>query len=287
MSEKQIQPFDFSKPTGLALETADQMTVWLEGFSNLIKEKWAQIATTGMEIKFESDQALSFAVARSRMPKPAVAYQMPISADGFSTLLMAARQPMLEIVLTMLGESLTELPEDRSLSAVEYSLAEMFFQEIASALAESWPDQEALPCQVEGTESQPHRSRLFSPKKLVLVFLFSLELGCGPQELMWVVPQEELERLLEITQPVENAMKQQHREQLETRAKEIGVPVSVMLGSTKLQVQQLAELSVGDVIVLDQRINEPLTVNVHTCEKFRAWPGRCGAMQAIQINSVL
>ena len=40
----------------------------------------------------------------------------------------------------------------------------------------------------------------------------------------------------------------------------------------------------GDVLILDQRVNEPLWGEVATAVKFRGWPGRVGRRQAVQIT---
>ena len=49
----------------------------------------------------------------------------------------------------------------------------------------------------------------------------------------------------------------------------------------------LAQLAVGDVIVLDQRVAEPLDAHVADQRVLRAWPGQRGKHRAIQIETVM
>ena len=46
-------------------------------------------------------------------------------------------------------------------------------------------------------------------------------------------------------------------------------------------------ITVGDVVMLDQRVTEPLDAYVQGTPKFRGWPGRCGTRQALQILSLV
>ena len=61
--------------------------------------------------------------------------------------------------------------------------------------------------------------------------------------------------------------------------------ISVQLGAARLPLHQLTRLRVGDLVILDQRVHEPLAAFVAGEQKFKGWPGRAGARQAFQIDS--
>jgi len=50
-----------------------------------------------------------------------------------------------------------------------------------------------------------------------------------------------------------------------------------------MTMSELAALTAGDVIILDQRIGEPLLATVGDVPVFWGWPGRLGMRQAYQI----
>ena len=63
--------------------------------------------------------------------------------------------------------------------------------------------------------------------------------------------------------------------------------IEVVLGRAHLGPTQLAQLTPGDVVVLDQRVRDPLVAIVGGKEVFRTWPGRVGARQACKIDSIV
>ena len=70
------------------------------------------------------------------------------------------------------------------------------------------------------------------------------------------------------------------------RVLEIKVPLTVEVGRTSVPVSRLANLAPGDVLVLDQRINEPLPLVVGERVKFHGWLGRNGNRQLFKISDV-
>jgi len=62
--------------------------------------------------------------------------------------------------------------------------------------------------------------------------------------------------------------------------------LSVELGTVNMPLGQVANLRPGDVLILDQRVNEPLKATVEGREKFRVWPGQIRSRLGIQVESV-
>jgi flagellar motor switch protein FliM len=66
---------------------------------------------------------------------------------------------------------------------------------------------------------------------------------------------------------------------------ELPVQLTVHLGSTKVSLLHLAALQVGDVLLLDQAIDQPLSAALGKKVKFLVWPGARGSRQAIAIHA--
>ncbi len=63
--------------------------------------------------------------------------------------------------------------------------------------------------------------------------------------------------------------------------------MTVVLGTVELSLADLSRLSVGDVVILDQRVSEPLTAELAGQQKCAGWPGRVGTRQAFEVASFL
>ena len=65
------------------------------------------------------------------------------------------------------------------------------------------------------------------------------------------------------------------------------VRVRTMLGGARVDAVDIANLTAGDVIVLDQQASAPLRVMVGNCERFAGSPGTRGKRLALQISGMV
>ncbi|MFO0865831.1 MAG: FliM/FliN family flagellar motor C-terminal domain-containing protein [Gemmataceae bacterium] len=75
--------------------------------------------------------------------------------------------------------------------------------------------------------------------------------------------------------------------QLEALVRNLPLDVTVILGTVEVPLAQLANLQRGDLILLEQRISEPLSAYLGDKPFFRGWPTRAGSYQAFAIDSLL
>jgi flagellar motor switch protein FliM len=74
---------------------------------------------------------------------------------------------------------------------------------------------------------------------------------------------------------------------MESLVRGMKLPLTVHLGQVQLTAPQLAELRIGDVVVLHQRTTEPLRAFVSGRPAFLGWPGQMAGKQAFQIEADL
>ena len=80
---------------------------------------------------------------------------------------------------------------------------------------------------------------------------------------------------------------EEQRRQMESLVRGMSLPLTVSLGHAQLTTSQFAQLSVGDVVVLNQRTREPLKALLSGKPTFLGWPGQIGNKQAFQIETEL
>ena len=127
---------------------------------------------------------------------------------------------------------------------------------------------------------------MLAPDTKLLVLVFAIGGPFGQAKWFWLVPQQDLiERL---TRSGQDSEKRPYlRPTLESLVGEMPVEVSVRLGATELPVSQLTRLRAGDVVILDQRVSEPLEACIGGQTRFHVWPGRVGPRRAFQIDSLV
>jgi len=282
-----LELYDFHKPCSLADGVEQRLSHWQRTLCLLAVDGWRKHVPCDVEWAFCDECSLTMAEAVAELRFPAVAYRILVVGIDAPTLFVIPREVILGFVTAMLGEVPETLPEDRELTDIEASLAELLFQELTDAISGAWPEQQPIPCHLDAPEPRPDRSRLLAPSAHVLRSRFEIGSPFGKQDAFWLLPQLATEELLAEKSEVGQKASERSRILLEQRAHEIPVVLTVRLGDATLSVSELANLNVGDVIVLDQRITDPLVAEVAGHAVFRGWPGRNGSRQVFQIENLL
>jgi len=286
MTQSNLQPHDFRSPSGLPDGVEQRLLDWHRGLCSIACENWVQYSRSSLAMEHREQKTLAMYEARPQMPASAIGCRCTLGDEGPSTLLVFSRQVILAVVNDVLGETADQLPEDRELTAVERSLCELWFEHFCQAVSESWPRQEALACHAEGCDAKPQRSRLFAPSEGVVLSSFEFTGSFGTDTFYWILPQQPIAELMTETNGNGKIRSEASRQQLEARAMEIPAQLVVRLGESQLDVADLANLSAGDVIILDQKISDPLAAAIAGETVFHGWPGRVGSRQAFKIDRI-
>lgn len=286
MSDPTYQVYDFAasarvdRPLSLALRR------WLDKFAERFVEQYSNFSMTEIDAEALLIDAESFEALQNKWQAPSLCAEVQLQDDELSGMLVATRSEMLKLLMDILGNTDGGETEDRELTSVEASLCEMVFEQAASILAESWPEQEPLTQLIQPLDSQPAHSRLFPPDQLLLKSGLLIKLPNSSVSIQLLLPKTEAAKLLKIPTRAPTAPNPSSRMDPQ-RIAQISVQVSAGLGSTSLPMTDLATMAVGDIIVLDQSIEQPLTLFANDEPAFQAWPGRRDRNQAMSITSFL
>ena len=69
--------------------------------------------------------------------------------------------------------------------------------------------------------------------------------------------------------------------------KNVDLNVTAQLGTAKVSINDLLNLELGDVIILDQKINEDITVNIGDAKAYKAKPGILGSKNGVEITDII
>lgn len=276
------KPYNFQKPGPLASALEHQFASWLKTVCALATRQWRKQLPGNIEVQFARSDFERACDALAGIADGAVGFRVTLH-ERLPTLVVWPRPVMLGIVAALQGAAGTELPADRELTLIEDALFEFFLKDLLlPPFVETWSGRLPIHPVIGIREINPRWSRLFGSDESLVVTRFRLKTPFGDHDWTWLLPKKGLlESLWRETETAEAAAAV--RQRLETSVRDLPVDVTVTLGSVELQLSQLAQLNVGDVIVLDQRIHQPLQVSIADQTKLCGWPGRHGNRQVLQI----
>lgn len=277
-----VTPYNFQRPGPLANTLDHQFAGWLRAAAGLTTRRWRKELPGDFELQFRASETLLARDALAALPEGVLGYRTHLQ-ERLPTLLVWPRPLALGILAALLCDPGKELPPDRELSVVEESLFEFFVKEMLPSFVETWNGPLPLRPELGNREPHPRWVRLFSPEESVLTTAFVLKGPFGEQEWRWLMPKKGIMASLD-PGSVQAEETPGVQERLHHLVRELPVEITIRLGSVALPLSQLAQLHPGDVLVLDQRINQPLAASVAGVEKMTGWPCRLGDRQSFQID---
>lgn len=295
---------DFRQPRQLLPTSWRTLQRWSASGCKLVGARWRKL---GLDVTLTPFRArvLLLRSALELIPEPAWGGRGVLGGPSIDTLVACPPARIRSLVSRMLGDTPDDSLEVSSLTAFEESIAELLIAEFLKGFAEAWPGAEPLNCGFLATVPQPQRTRMYPPgTPLVVMTLQVLPAtaenrdsdgsASGPsslkpnRELIWMIPQLELEELIEAecSAPAAPPRTAPHPA-IPRIMREVPVPVIVELGRADLSMSELTSLQSGDVVVLEQSVQRPLNVRVGDVLKFRGRPGRIGTQRCLEIQQIL
>ncbi|MGQ9749932.1 flagellar motor switch protein FliM [Desulfosoma sp.] len=167
--------------------------------------------------------------------------------------------------------------EGRDFTSIENRVINKVVRMALKDLEQAWNPVTPVAFKFVRSEVNPQFATIVPPTELVIVVHYELEMDTLMGKIILCLPYSTIE-------PIRSKLSASYQsDQLEvdyswTRRfirllREIPVQICVHLGRTKIKGQGLLGLEKGDIIVLDQDVNHPLTVSVEKVPKYKAYAG--------------
>lgn len=282
-----VTPYDFRRPTPLAPKVRVPLMDWLTRTGARLTEQWARLSITA-QLTLDSVSTEVAASALSTWSDKSVAYPVTQDPERGHSLIAIPNPLMQELIARVLGDQTPAVSAERALSPAEQSVAEFLGDSLVQGLTESWQGESPVHVQRQAAEADIRRTRLLRPSEIIVVARTRVTTASGVSHWDWLMSLDFLAGLYGLEAPGSTqGTPESRRARLEQHIREMSVELSVRLGRVQLNGPQLSALRVGDVVVLDQRVDQPLPAMVQGEAKFLGWAGRTGQRQAIEIHAAI
>lgn len=284
MTAKSYEPYDF-RQAGASGDSAASFNIWIAKSGQAMVDNWLGLPDSQISLTSSDFRTQSFGAAVKDVPKSSVGFVFNLGNDGVTSLWHVNQADLHTIVGEMLSVAPdAELP-DRPLTEIEIALGKMFFEILARSLSEGWPSQKVLSCEVDELVMNPKRSRLCRAKDLVMTTRLAVTLPRGEIAIHWISPKQKMSELLESIIDRRANLKSSCDPKIVVE--QLPIEIIGLLGQAEIPMRRLAGLAVGDVVVLNQKIDRPIVASIDGRPFFECWPGKVGATQGLEIATCL
>lgn len=279
--------YDFRRPRQLPDDRRSLLSAWREAVAFSLVERWNRQLSVQVSWQPAEFEMLRRADLIDTVGPETLAYAIGLGADSASMWLLLPRPFVLGILSLMLGDAITELPADRSPTDLETSLIELAVQEFVGAMQDAQSAIIPLTCRLLGDRRAADAKKDYAEQEPIACVRWTANASFGSGDVRWCLSQAAVHSYIESLSDGKSAEHSDRSGILIETLRQVPLEVVVHLGSTEVHVSELLNLQPGDVVVLDQRVNEPLTAAIAGAPKFLGWPGKIGSRQALKISGMV
>jgi len=286
-------PYDLGNQEWIVRGRMPTLDVIHQQFARQLRVTLGDILRKSMEVSVTNQSVLKFSEFTKRLPVPA--YLLIISMEplrGFSLIALDAATVYLLVDHFFGGTGQTHVkPEGQDFTPIEQRLMMRVMTLGLANLEKAWAPVQPVNIQIVRTEMNPQLAAIVLPTDVVVVVTIGIELGNAVGDLHLCIPYSMLEPIREKLQVSFQSdfyeMDHGWMRRFAERIQEATVKLEVKLGSANISVEDLLNFSTGDVVVLDQSTEEPLTATVESTPKILGFPGSNKGAQSFRIESIL
>lgn len=294
--EKKVKKYDFRRPDKFGKDQLRTLEIIHENFSRLLNNFLSGYLRTYTEVDVLSTQGMTYSEFSNSVSNPAILGIVKFSPlDGQIIIDMAVDVAfaMIERVLGGAGKS-GLLKEARALTEIEMVLLKNIMNKFINLLKEPWGNIIELKPKLENIETNSQFAQIVSPSESIALITFNLKIGDVEGMVNIAIPHYVIEPILpNLTSKLwfqSNLKKQltdEERAALHNRIERANLNIKTIVGRSTLLVEEFLSLQVGDVVILNSKVNDELEVFVDQELKYYGHPGVKNNHMAVRITRQL
>lgn len=292
LEKKSVVSYDFKRRTRISKDRIRTLELLHENFIRVYTVKLANYLRTMVDLSIISIDQLTYAEFIASLSEPT--YLAVLSAEPLPGQIILEIDPTLSfsIIDRLLGGSGgTALEEAHELTEIEHSLIKEVVALALNCLEQAWQRIIPLKFKVQARESNPQFVHIAHPGEMAILVTMKSSIGESLGVMNICIPCATIEPILSKLSPYEwtSETRKQSPEKvgkfMKRNLEKTRIGITVELGTATINMRDFLQLKIGDVVLLEQRIQRDLLLKVENLPKFRGSPGRLGRRKAIQITS--
>ena len=287
----EVRAYDFKRPERVSKDQMRSLQTLHEGFARNFGAAVSGFLRTIVEVKVASCEQMTYAEFISGLSNPTSFNLMEAKPLEGQMCLEISPLIIYPIIDRLLGGTNQELfiPQ-RPMTMIETRLIGKVTSRGLIALSEAWGGIRELKFSIVATESNPQLVQIVPPNEVVIVVGFEVKLANRAGTMNLCIPYNVIEPIMEdlAAQNWFNVAKssrtQDIQDKLAGNLSHATLTVTGVLAETTITLEDLMQLSVGDLIVTERSAASTVTLYVEGRKSFHARIGKHKGMRALKIE---
>ncbi|VBB08086.1 flagellar motor switch protein flim [Lucifera butyrica] len=289
--QRKIKVYDFKRPDKFSKDQIRTLYMLHENFARLINTYLSAHLRTLVHINVASVDQLTYEEFIRSLPNPSVINIFQMRPLKGNAILDINPNIIFSIIDRLFGGPGLPPGKPRALTDIEEAIVRRLIGKTLESFQEAWKQVVAIEPRMEAIETNPQFTQIVPPNDMVVIVTLQAKIGQSEGLINICIPYLVLEPIMSkltttfwVASSMAKQFSQESMDILQRKLEKARVPIIVELGRSTVTVQELLDLSVGDVLQLERNLADSLSVMIGQKEKFKCKPGTSGHRVAIQIT---
>lgn len=291
--ERQVKNYDFARPAKFSKEHLRTMEIIFEHYGRLLSTNLPVYLRKNIQVEIMNSEAVTYSEFSNALSNPVLLGIVGFSPLQGNVIIELAENLGYAMVDRMLGGIGLPLERSREFSEIELLIIERIMNVCVNLLQEPWKNVVDLHPRLERIETNSQFAQIISPSEMIAIITINLKIGDVEGLMNICLPYLTLEDVMDKLNTkywysvMQERDEKEYTEAIEALISRAPMPVKAVLGNSSISVNDFINLQVGDIVRLDTKVDQELSVFVGNIRKFTALPGASGEQYAVRVTSVI
>lgn len=290
--EKYVESYDFRHPKLFSKEIMRNLRTLHDMFARSLSRVFSTALRHKIDVLLYGIDQLSVSEFINGIQSPSVIYLLSVEEFSGNVIMVMPPGFCIHIIERQSGGYGGEIPEARTLTTIEEKIISRIIKAINREIVIAWEPYMDFNITTATYESKPENIHVASVDPTIVVNLL-IDLGGRKSNIQISYPYSMFKQAMNnsvLTKGKKNETEELSEEAFKSYKRTLSgtdVCLKPLLGTTRLTVKDIMDLEEGDVIPLNQRIDQPLEVKVNNAFKMSAYPGVVRGRRAVKIFNMV
>ncbi len=292
-NEKQVKNYDFARPSKFSKEHLRTLNIIFEHYARLLATNLPAYLRRNVQVEVINAEAVAYSEFTNALSNPVLLGIVDFSPLDGQIIIELADNLGYAIVDRMLGGGGYPLEKIRDFSEIELSIIERIFIVATNLLRDPWTNVIELEPKLMRIETNSQFAQIISPSEMISIVTMNIRIGNVEGMMNICLPFVCLEQVIDKlnTKYWYSTMQlrddKTYKDLIEIAISKAKIPLRAVLGTSTISVNDFMNIQRGDIIKLNSKVDDELTVYVGNLNKFTALPGASGGTYAVKISSII
>lgn len=292
--EKQVKNYDFARPSKFSKEHLRTLEFIFEHYGRLLSTHLPAYLRKSVQVEVMNSEAITYSEFSNALSNPVLLGIVDFSPLEGNIIIEIADNLGYAIVDRMLGGNGVPLEKSRDFTEIELSIMERVMNTCANLLIEPWESVLDVSPRLERIETNSQFAQFISPSEMTAIVTMNIRIGNVEGLMNVCIPYVVLEPVIERvnTKFWYSSMKEKddseiYQDAIQVAISKAKIPIRTVLGQSSISVNDFVNMQPGDIIRLNTKAEDELSIFVGNIRKFTGVPGAFSDAYAVKITSII